>query len=64
MTDQDMRAAMKIVAEKMKIIIEASAGASVAAALFKTDEIIKEWPEVRKIGVIICGGNTELTNFP
>ena len=55
---------MKIVAERMKLVIEASAGASVAAALFKTDEILRRWPNVRKIGVVLCGGNTDLDNFP
>ena len=63
-TDEEMKQAMKIVAERMKLVVEASAGASVAAALFKTEEILSQWPTVRKIGVILCGGNIELTNFP
>ena len=63
-TDEEMKQAMKIVAERMKLVVEASAGASVAAALFKTEEILSQWPSVRKIGVILCGGNIELTNFP
>ena len=63
-TDEEMKQAMKIVAERMKLVVEASAGASVAAALFKTEEILSKDPTVRKIGVILCGGNIELTNFP
>ena len=63
-TNEDMLKAMKLVAERMKIVIEASAGASVAAAMFHTNEILKEYPDVTKIGVILCGGNTVLTNFP
>ena len=59
-----MLKAMKLVAERMKIVIEASAGASVAAAMFHTNEILKKYPDVTKIGVILCGGNTVLTNFP
>ena len=59
-----MKMGMKIVAERMKLVIEASAGASVAAALFKTDQIHRLWPNVRKIGVVLCGGNTDLDNFP
>ena len=62
-TDEEMKQAMKIVAERMKLVIEASAGASVAAALFRTKEIHSQWPNIRKIGVILCGGNTEFTNF-
>ena len=54
---------MKFVAERMKLVIEASAGASAAAALFRTKEIHSQWPNIRKIGVILCGGNTEFTNF-
>ena len=63
-TNEDMLKAMKLVAERMKIVIEASAGASVAAAMFHTNEILKKYPDVTKIGVILCGGNTVLTNFP
>ena len=63
-TDEEMKQAMKLIAERMKLIIEAAAGAAVAAAVFKTDEIVQKWPDVRKIGVIICGGNTELEKFP
>ena len=62
-TNDEMKEAMKIVAERMKLVIEASAGASVAAALFRTNEIHSQWPTVRKIGVILCGGNIEITNF-
>lgn len=57
-TDEEMKEAMKMVAGRMKLVIEASAGASVAAAVLKTNEIKARWPSVRKIGVIICGGNT------
>ena len=63
-TDEDMTNAMKMVAERMKIIIEASAGASVAASLFHIQDILTEWPHLKNIGVILCGGNTVLTNFP
>ena len=63
-TNEDMLKAMKLVAERMKIVIEASAGASVAAAIFHTNEILMHYPDVSKIGVILCGGNTVLPNFP
>ena len=56
-TDEEMSKAIEIVAQRMKLVIEASAGASVAAALFKTDELLRKWPNLRKIGVILCGGN-------
>ena len=34
-SNDEMKSAMKVVAERMKLVIEASAGASVAAALYK-----------------------------
>ena len=64
-TDEEMKQAMRIVLEQMKIGIEASAGAAVAAAIFKSHEICAKWPSVKKVGVILCGGNFELPeNFP
>ena len=62
-TDDEMKRALQMVAGRMKLVIEASAGASVAAALFKTDEISRQWPTVQKIGVILCGGNVNLNHF-
>ena len=63
-TDEEMVKAMKLIAERMKLIIEGSAGAGAAAAIFHAEEIRQKWPEVKKIGVILCGGNTNLSNFP
>ena len=63
-TDEEMIKGMKLVAERMKLVVEASAGASVAAALFHIEDILQIWPHLTKIGVILCGGNTVLTNFP
>lgn len=63
-TDDEMVQGMKIVAERMKLVIEASAGAVVAAAIFKLPEILKKWPHIKNIGVVLCGGNTDLNNLP
>lgn len=52
-TDEDMRRGMKLAAQRLKIVIEASAGASLAAAM----KIKEKHPEVRTVGVILCGGN-------
>ena len=59
-TDEEMKQAMRIVLERMKLGIEASAGAAVAAAVFKGQEMRTKWPSVKKVGVILCGGNFEL----
>jgi threonine dehydratase len=63
-SDDEMSRAMKLVAERMKLVIETAAGASVAAALFQTDQLLKNWPDLKKIGVILCGGNVDLKNYP
>ena len=63
-TDDEMVEGMRIVAERMKLVIEASAGAVVAAALYKLPEILQKWPHIKNIGVILCGGNTDLNKLP
>lgn len=63
-SDQDMIAAMRLVAERMKVVIEAAAGASVAAAVFHADKMASKWPHLEKIAVILCGGNVDLDKLP
>ena len=63
-TDDEMIEGMRLVAERMKLVIEASAGAVVAAALYKLPEILQKWPHIKNIGVILCGGNTDLNKLP
>ena len=63
-TDDEMVEGMRIVAERMKLVIEASAGAVVAAAMFKLSDVVTKWPHITNIGVVLCGGNTDLNNFP
>ena len=62
-TDAEMVAANKLVAERMKLVIEAAAGAVVAAAVYKKAEIDEQWPGVKRVGVILCGGNTDLNVY-
>ena len=45
----------------MKLMIELSAGASAHAALFK---VAKMWPHLKKVGVILCGGNADMNKIP
>ena len=45
----------------MKLIIELSAGASAYAALFK---VAKMWPDLKRVGVILCGGNADMNKIP
>ena len=55
--------AMKLVWERMKIIIEPSSAVTLAAVIRQS----KENPEAlknRKVGIVISGGNVDLSNLP
>ena len=56
MSDQQMAEGCRLVAERMKVLVELSSGAAVAAAL--TPEV--QGMEGEKVGVILCGGNVDL----
>ena len=56
-SDEEMKRGMEIIGQRMKLVIEASAGASAAAAVFKRDLITSKFKNVQNIGVILCGGN-------
>ncbi len=58
-TEEEIIAAMRLVWERMKIIIEPSSAVPVAAAIK-----IKEHLKGKRIGIIISGGNVDLTNLP
>ncbi len=54
-------AAMRDVYERMKLAIEPSAAVGVAALLGAE---VKAMPNLRRIGVILCGGNVDLDALP
>src|SRR5205814_9926857 len=56
-TDDQIRAAMRLVWERMKLIVEPSG--AVAAAAVLTDEF-KALPGSAKVGVVFSGGNVSL----
>jgi threonine dehydratase len=57
-SDDEIRAAMRFAAQRMKIIVE-PAGATVLAAVMARRLPI----EAKRIGVIISGGNVDLETF-
>lgn len=62
-SEDEIVAAMKLVWERMKIIIEPSSAVTVAAVI----RLSKENSEVlknKKVGIIISGGNVDLSNLP
>lgn len=58
-TDEDIVAAMRLVFERMKIVIEPSSAVPLAAIL-ANKEVFKN----KKIGLILSGGNVDLTKLP
>ncbi len=58
-SEEEIISAMKLVWERMKIIIEPSSAVSVAAVLKET-ELFKD----KKVGIIISGGNVDISDLP
>lgn len=59
-TEEEMADALRIVLERMKVVIEPSAAVGVAV-------LLKRFPEIaacKRIAVILCGGNLELDALP
>ena len=57
-SDNEMRAAVKFMLLRSKILVEASGASSVAAVMFR-----KLPPEVRTVGVVISGGNVDFEDL-
>lgn len=53
-TDDEIRATLKFLLMRMKILVEPSGAVAAAAVLFK-----KLPPEIRRVGVILSGGNVD-----
>ena len=65
--EDDIVDAMRLVYERMKLVIEPSAGTGIAVALsevFKRDVAEAEGSTVQRVGIILCGGNVDLDNLP
>ncbi len=60
-SEDQIIAAMRLVWERMKLIIEPSAAVGVAVAL--SDEF-KSLEGLSKVGVVLCGGNVDLDKLP
>lgn len=58
-SEEEIRFAMRTIWERMKIIIEASCAVPFAAVLKE-----KEFFENKRVGIIITGGNVDLSNLP
>src|SRR5690606_23241500 len=58
-TDDQIVEAMRFLAERMKLVIEPSGASSLAGLLTLADETVAD----QRIGVILSGGNVDLTRF-
>ena len=61
MTEREIVSATRVVLERMKVLIEPSAAVGVAAVL---SERFRALPDLKNVGVILCGGNLDLDNLP
>lgn len=60
--EEEIVSAMKLVFERMKLVVETSAAVGVAAIL--TDKFKNDYCSLDKICVILCGGNVDLDKLP
>ncbi|XP_068205459.1 uncharacterized protein [Palaemon carinicauda] len=59
--DDQMIEGMKLSFERLKLVVEAASGAAVYAGVHSLKD---EHPPLRKVGVILCGGNVDLDHLP
>ena len=62
-TEEEIVSAMRLVWERMKLMIESSAAVGVAAVLSEKFQALPA-QELKNVGVILCGGNVDLDNLP
>ncbi|CAB1101655.1 unnamed protein product [Ectocarpus sp. CCAP 1310/34] len=58
-SEDDIRVWMRIMYERMKLVIEPSAAVGVAALMSPQVQAMPS--EMRKVGVVLCGGNVDVT---
>jgi len=61
-TDSEMIEATKFTFKRLKLVIELSAGAAVAAVL--SEKMKQNYPDLKNIAVLLCGGNIDIDNLP
>ncbi|XP_064602726.1 serine racemase-like [Liolophura sinensis] len=61
-SDEQIKDAMKFAFQRLKLVIEAAAGAAMAAVISQKMKQLD--PAIAKVGVILCGGNVDICNLP
>jgi len=59
-TDKEMADGCKVIAERMKLVVEAASGAAIAAAFSQECDFMNG----KKVGIILCGGNLDMDALP
>ncbi|KAL6054374.1 Serine dehydratase [Balamuthia mandrillaris] len=65
-SEEDIKAAMRLIWERMKVVVEPSAGVGLAAVLRGKEfqgEGHAPFSSMKRICVVLCGGNVDLDNF-
>eukprot|EP00607_Mallomonas_marina_P007556 CAMPEP_0182418674 /NCGR_PEP_ID=MMETSP1167-20130531/3044_1 /TAXON_ID=2988 /ORGANISM="Mallomonas Sp, Strain CCMP3275" /LENGTH=283 /DNA_ID=CAMNT_0024592977 /DNA_START=155 /DNA_END=1003 /DNA_ORIENTATION=+ len=60
-SEDEIRSAVKMVWERMKCVIEPSAGVGVAVVL--SERFKRDFTHLQHVGVILCGGNVDLSSL-
>jgi len=61
-TEQEIESATKFMMERAKQVVEPGCGLAVAVAT--SPELYQRYPDLKKVGVVLCGGNVDLENLP
>ncbi|KAL4223179.1 hypothetical protein ACF0H5_016651 [Mactra antiquata] len=61
-TNDEIIEGMKFAFERMKLVVEAASGAGIAAAM--SDKMCNLDDNIKHVGVILCGGNTDIHHLP
>ena len=61
--EEEIVESMKLVYERMKVVVEPSGAVGVAATIKMGKQLAQRYPKdiFKKIGVILCGGNTDFS---
>jgi threonine dehydratase/serine racemase len=60
-SEEEIVAALRLFWERVKLVIEPSAAVAVAVAL---SEAFRAFPNVRRVGIVLSGGNVDLDHLP
>ena len=61
-SDESMIEGTKFAFERLKVVVELASGAAIAAVF--SDKMRNTYPELKHIGVILCGGNIDISHLP